>query len=101
MKTTIVFFFLFSQDNSSPSLSSTHVCHKCEREFNINDNPGGKCVHVGTWHAAYNDCSYLKCGLQLGKKGSIGKQHWSCCYSLEEQSDTCSESGPHTHIKHK
>jgi len=101
MKVTIVFLFLFSQDNSSPSLSSTHVCYKCEREFNINDNPGGKCVHVGTWHAAYNDCSYLKCGLHLGKKGSIGKQHWSCCYSFEQQSDTCKESGPHTHIKHK
>ncbi len=82
-------------------MSSNHVCHKCGREFKIDDNPGGKCAHVGKWHAEYNDCSYLKCGLQLGKKGSIGKQHWSCCYSLEHQSDTCSKSDPHTYIKHQ
>lgn len=93
--------FIF-QDNSSVSASSssTQVCHKCEREFDITDNPGGTCIHTGTWHAVFDDCSYLKCGFQLGKKGSIGKQHWSCCYSLERSPNTCQKSGPHTHIKH-
>jgi len=81
-------------------LSSTYVCHKCEREFNIDDNSGGGCSHTGTWHAQFNDCSYLKCGLHLGKKASIGKQHWSCCYSLDHQSTICSISDPHTFIKH-
>jgi len=80
--------------------TSNHICCKCEGEFNINDNPGGSCVHSGTWHAVFNDCSYLKCGLYLGKKGSIGKQHWSCCYSLDHQSTICSKSDPHSYIKH-
>ncbi|CAF0844433.1 unnamed protein product [Adineta steineri] len=77
------------KDNVSSLLSSTHICHKCEREFNIDDNIGGNCKHIGTWHSKYNDCSYLKCGFNLGKTASIGQQHWSCCYSLDRESDTC------------
>jgi hypothetical protein len=94
-------FYLFTQDCVSSSLSSTRLCHKCGREFNIDTNPSGACAHVGKWHATFNDCSYLKCGFQLGKKASIGQQHWSCCYSLEQQSDSCSKSDPHTFIKHQ
>ncbi|CAF2020874.1 unnamed protein product [Rotaria magnacalcarata] len=37
-------------------LSSTYVCQQCGREFNINENPGGHCVHTGTWHAVFNFC---------------------------------------------
>ncbi|CAF4249102.1 unnamed protein product [Adineta steineri] len=88
------------KDNVSSLLSSTHICYKCEREFNIDDNIGGNCKHIGIWHSKYNDCSYLKCGFNLGKTASIGQQHWSCCYSLDRESDTCSKSGPHTFIKH-
>ncbi|CAF3873076.1 unnamed protein product [Rotaria sordida] len=80
-------------------LSSTYVCCNCGREFDINDNPGGNCVHTGAWHATFNDCSYLKCGFHLGKKASIGIQHWSCCYSLKYRSDTCTQSNSHTFIK--
>ncbi|CAF4345728.1 unnamed protein product [Rotaria sp. Silwood2] len=80
-------------------LSSTYVCCNCGRDFDINENPCGNCVHAGTWHARFDDCSYLKCGFHLGKKASIGIQHWSCCYSLESRSNTCSQSNPHTFIK--
>ncbi len=82
-------------------MTSSKVCCKCEREFTIDDNPGGGCIHNGKWHAEYKDCSYLKCGFHLGKKGSIGQQHWSCCYSLNHQSTICEKSGPHTYIKHQ
>ena len=67
--------------------------------FRLRNNPGGACTHAGTWHSEYDHCSYLKCGFYLGKKGSIGEQHWSCCYSLDRPSNTCQKSDPHTFIK--
>jgi len=78
-----------------PSLS---ICEKCAQNFSIENNFGGNCVHKGTWHARYEDCSYLKCGFHLGIKASIGRQHWSCCYSLDQNSNQCSESEPHVAI---
>jgi len=39
---------------------------------------------MGTWHSAYSQCS-AACALGLGWNG-LGKQHWSCCFSLEESS---------------
>ncbi|CAF1004560.1 unnamed protein product [Adineta ricciae] len=84
--------------SSCASIPSTHICHKCKREFDINNNSGGDCAHSGKWHAKYDDCSYLKCGFHLGKAVSIGKQHWSCCYSLDQHSTICSKSASHTFI---
>ena len=78
-----------------PSLS---ICQKCAQNFSIENNFGDNCVHKGTWHARYEDCSYLKCGFHLGIKASIGRQHWSCCYSLDQNSNQCSESEPHVAI---
>ena len=94
------FYWYFFQGHSSSLISTTKVCVKCKREFDVDDNPGNGCVHSGTWHVAFNDCSYLKCGYHLAKTASIGKQHWSCCYSLDGQSTICTKSDPHTYIKH-
>ncbi|CAF3829410.1 unnamed protein product [Rotaria sp. Silwood1] len=89
------------QDHMSDGVPSSHICQKCGRKFSIVDNCGGDCIHGGTWHARYEDCSYLKCGFNLGIKASIGKQHWSCCYSLERESNRCSKSGPHIVVQHE
>ncbi|CAF1145085.1 unnamed protein product, partial [Didymodactylos carnosus] len=86
-------------DHLSPPLASSYLCHKCGRQFSIDDNSGGGCTHTGTWHAKVSDCSYLICGINLGKQLSIGKQHWSCCYSLDRNSNICTQSKPHSFIK--
>jgi hypothetical protein len=89
------------QDQISDKLQSFHICRICGRKFFSDNNTGGNCIHSGTWHAKYEDCSYLKCGFNLGIKASIGKQHWSCCYSLERESNICTESKPHVKVQHE
>eukprot|EP00759_Apiculatamorpha_spiralis_P052126 PhF_6_TR5610/c0_g1_i1/m.8102 len=70
------------------------TCSACSRTFNTALNPAGECTHIGQWHARYEDCSYIKCGLGLGVS-RIGKQHWSCCFSTDASSTKCTKSGPH------
>jgi len=55
------------------------MCQKCGIMFKEELNASGFCKHIGKWHSAYKDCSYVKCAFGLGK--SIGKQHWSCCFA--------------------
>eukprot|EP01121_Diplochlamys_sp_Union-15-3_P000454 TRINITY_DN10412_c0_g1_i1.p1 TRINITY_DN10412_c0_g1~~TRINITY_DN10412_c0_g1_i1.p1 ORF type:complete len:139 (-),score=11.96 TRINITY_DN10412_c0_g1_i1:43-399(-) len=70
-------------------------CVLCNVEFNPEKNKGGMCKHAGSWHAQYSDCGILKCGTNLLVKGSIGNQHWSCCYTTNQFSDICPSSKPH------
>ncbi|KNC52083.1 acid ceramidase subunit beta [Thecamonas trahens ATCC 50062] len=68
-------------------------CRNCRTRFTESLNASGRCAHVGDWHAAYNDCSKIKCA--WGLKSSIGKQHWSCCFSTSRRSRGCPRSGAH------
>ena len=92
-------FLGFLQETSRHSPLQTYSCVKCHRDFRLEENPPGNCVHTGTWHWKYEDCSYLKCGFQLAKQVAIGSAHWSCCYSLDRHSTMCSNSHPHTFLK--
>jgi len=69
--------------------STCQACRfACVRGLNVE----GDCGHIGEWHSTFGDCSYLKCG--LGLKTSIGKRHWSCCFSTEKDS-LCPKSPAH------
>lgn len=51
----------------------------------------GKCVHSGTWHSAFGDCS-ARCGWALLKQGALGRMHWSCCFSTVPGPGLCASS---------
>jgi hypothetical protein len=68
-------------------------CARCNNEFDPDNNLSGQCAHTGTWHASYSDCNYIKCA--FGLVNNIGKQHWSCCYSVKFESTVCSKSKKH------
>eukprot|EP01084_Bolivina_argentea_P099525 178893_1 len=68
------------------------TCRRCKMQFDDNLNSKGECVHSGKWHETFDDCNKLQCTIGLGTK--IGKQHWSCCFSVEYDS-VCPKSGKH------
>jgi len=67
-------------------------CSLCWKLFTKDGNLRGQCGHSGDWHSKFDDCTVLKCG--LGLASNIGKQHWSCCYSVSEDGP-CKKSGFH------
>lgn len=72
----------------------TIACTVCNVEYGPYNNPKGECAHAGAWHATLSDCNYAACGAGLFPS-NIGKQHWSCCYSTNSTSTTCSKSHRH------
>ena len=70
------------------------LCTVCGIAYGPFKNPKGECSHAGEWHATYENCNYAACGLGLFPS-NIGKQHWSCCFSLDRNSNVCSKSGAH------
>ena len=85
--------FVAHADAPAVGPASRVRCTLCRTRVTPELNPSGRCAHVGDWHAAYSDCSKLKCG--WGLKSSIGKQHWSCCFSTDRRNAGCPKSGPH------
>jgi len=72
----------------------TEQCINCGKDFISEQNTKGGCIHQKTWHAGFEDCNYLKCGLNLGPSG-VGYQHWGCCYKRDKNDAVCSKSGYH------
>lgn len=72
------------------------TCPICGATFNVDDNPAGHCGHVAKWHSQFSDCSYVRCGFHLARKGQLFMQHWGCCFECDENIRICSKSGPHT-----
>ena len=70
------------------------TCTRCQQTFGPYNNSKGECTHTGSWHATFDDCSYLRCGAGLGIS-RIGQKHWSCCFSTDSQSTICSASPAH------
>eukprot|EP00026_Physarum_polycephalum_P009777 Phypoly_transcript_09913.p1 GENE.Phypoly_transcript_09913~~Phypoly_transcript_09913.p1 ORF type:complete len:398 (+),score=31.45 Phypoly_transcript_09913:75-1196(+) len=70
------------------------VCSSCNSNFHKHSNLGGECMHTGEWHDTFGACG-VKCAYNLTKSMSVGKCHWSCCYSLDHSGNTCISSGPH------
>jgi len=58
------------------------LCARCKHPYKKGEVC--KIPHPGDWHSQYSDCSYIRCG--IGLKRNIGKQHWSCCFSVEQKS---------------
>jgi hypothetical protein len=54
-----------------------HICVLCSQ---CGDE--SSCVHRGTWHSSYRDCT-VKCALKLGWD-KLGLQHYSCCYKTKQ-----------------
>ena len=69
------------------------TCTSCKKRYVPHMNPSKQCSHSGSWHSTFGHCSKIKCAAGLGR--NIGKQHWSCCYSVYYHSP-CPKSGPHT-----
>eukprot|EP01083_Nonionella_stella_P293130 996858_1 len=69
------------------------VCKRCNRKYYEDVNKKGECLHHGKWHGTYDDCNALKCAIGLGK--NIGSQHWSCCFSLDDDNAICKKSDRH------
>lgn len=80
-------------DTSSDTFNQKATCVDCGKRFIDNLNAAGFCSHAGTWHATFGDCSMLKCA--VGLKTSVGKQHWSCCFSTNQTHKVCPKSGVH------
>lgn len=59
--------------------SSAEICDELEREAESHG------MHAGNWHCAVTDCG-VRCAWGLGRK-NVGKQHWSCCYSVDQDSE--------------
>lgn len=78
---------------SVPPLQS--VCAHCHSIYRPYTNSNAKCAHRGVWHAARDDCTYIKCAWYLGWF-NLNKPHWSCCYSLNHDNPVCEASGGHT-----
>lgn len=70
------------------------LCSNCGVQYGPYRNPKGECSHTGTWHASFSDCSYGACAAGLFPT-KIGKQHWSCCFSLDQEETRCSKSKRH------
>lgn len=70
------------------------ACSKCGNNFGPYKNPKGECTHDGEWHSSFSDCSYAACGAGLFPS-KIGKQHWSCCFSVNHDDTQCAKSGRH------
>lgn len=69
-------------------------CSKCGNHFGPYKNSKGECIHAGEWHSSFSDCNYAVCGAGLFPS-KIGKQHWSCCFSVDQDNAVCSKSGRH------
>lgn len=93
--------FDLASEISRFSSAKNYSCVRCEKDFSLDENSDGNCIHNGDWHSQYEDCSYVKCGYALAKKLSIGSAHWSCCYSLDRNNPICKKSRPHTHLHSK
>ncbi|CAE7454240.1 ASAH1 [Symbiodinium natans] len=79
---------------ANPATSAAFLrCKCCHQFFDPALNSSGQCGHRGKWHTTFEDCSYVRCGYGLGVS-KIGLQHWSCCFSTDEES-VCPASPPH------
>merc|ERR1712228_16603 len=74
----------FCQKGKGCAVNGMMRCRLCKMEYNVSLNAKGDCVHSGTWHASYSDCSKIACAIGLGT--NIGKHHWSCCFATEYDS---------------
>jgi len=60
------------------------LCPRCGQNRDATDLSATGCVHGGSWHDTFSDCS-LKCAWGLGAK-RVGQCHWSCCFSTDHSS---------------
>eukprot|EP01103_Thecamoeba_quadrilineata_P000561 TRINITY_DN10489_c0_g1_i1.p1 TRINITY_DN10489_c0_g1~~TRINITY_DN10489_c0_g1_i1.p1 ORF type:complete len:328 (-),score=7.43 TRINITY_DN10489_c0_g1_i1:94-1077(-) len=66
------------------SLNYVEVCKKCYKKR----SQGGSCYHDGEWHSTYGKCG-VACAASLALRLSVGKKHWSCCFSLFQTDEEC------------
>lgn len=76
------------------ALPNIQRCTRCGLSFIPQDNHGGQCTHVGTWHNSFLDCN-LDCVFYLSRAFSFGIPHWSCCFSFNGTTTVCYQSAPH------
>jgi len=79
---------------NSRDLPNFQRCTKCGVPFTPQENNGGQCTHIGTWHSSFLDCN-LDCVFCLSKNFSFGIPHWSCCFSFNGTTTVCCRSFPH------
>ena len=73
------------------------ACSVCHKTYGPWKNPTGECSHTGEWHQQFEDCNIFRCGVGL-LPFNIGLKHWSCCFSLIQESTVCSASLQHTSV---
>ena len=53
------------------------------------------CVHRGLWHSTFTSCT-PRCGWGLGVS-NLGKCHYSCCFSTDQNETVCSKNQSHSY----